>query len=155
MAGLYALVGTAVAGTPGATTGGATNVASTSATLNGTVFPNKEATTYYFEYGTTPAYGSRTANQGPTGGNAGKSVSADVTGLSPSTTYHFRVVAVNASAPGGVFGNDNTFTTLAPGQQGNAIGIAANPATVTFGKVTTIAGTVTGQGNANTTVDLE
>lgn len=155
MAGLYASVGTAVAGTPGATTDPATNVAATSATLNGTVFPNKENTTYYFEYGTSTAYGSRTPDQGPTGGNAGKAVSADITGLAPSTTYHYRVVAVNPSAPGGVFGNDVTFTTLAPGQQPNAVTIAATPSTVTFGKPAGINGTVSGPGNTGVSVSLE
>jgi hypothetical protein len=155
MASLYATAGTAIAGTPLATTDPATNVAATTATLNGTVFPNKESTTYYFEYGTTTAYGSRTPNQGPVGGNAGKSASANITGLAPSTTYHYRVVAVNPSAPGGVFGNDRTFTTLAPGQQASAVTIAATPPAVTFGNASSVHGTVTGPGNAGATVVLE
>jgi hypothetical protein len=34
---------------------------------------------------------SGTASRGPVSGNAGKKVSAGVTGLTPSTTYHFHV----------------------------------------------------------------
>ena len=45
---------------PVATTGPATGISQTSATLTGTVDPNNEATTYYFEYGTTTSYGSTT-----------------------------------------------------------------------------------------------
>ena len=144
------------AGPPSASTNAATNVTATSATLEGTVFPNQNDTTYYFEYGTTTAYGTQTPTQGPVGGNAGKSANADVTGLTPSTTYHFRVVAVNSA--GTSVGNDMTFTTLAtgggPGAQ-NAVTIGATPTTVTFGRATTIAGQVTGPGNTGVQVTLE
>jgi hypothetical protein len=145
----------AVAGPPTATTEAATDVTSTTATLNATVFPNREQTTYFFEYGTTTAYGSRTPTQGPIGGNAGRKVRADVTGLAPSTTYHFRVVATNPS--GTANGADLTFTTAAPGAtpQGNAVTIAARPSPVTFGRATTISGRVTGPGNAGVEVTLE
>jgi hypothetical protein len=147
-------IGLAVAAAPGATTGPATDVTATTATLNGTVSPNREDTRYYFQYGTTTAYGTDTPMQGPIGGNADRAVSANVTGLAPSTTYHYRVVAVNAS--GTVFGADMTFTTPAPGApQGNAITIAARPKTVTFGRPTTIAGQLTGPGNAGVEVTLE
>ena len=49
--------------TPVAVTGSATNVTPTSATLNGTVDPNGRATTWYFEYGTSTSYGSKTADR--------------------------------------------------------------------------------------------
>ena len=43
------------------TTNAATNVQQTSATLSGHVFPDKSVSTYYyFQYGTTTAYGSTT-----------------------------------------------------------------------------------------------
>jgi len=144
------------AGPPSATTNQATNVTATSATLEGTVFPNQNDTTYYFEYGTTTAYGTQTPTQGPVGGNAGKTATADVTGLTPSTTYHFRLVATNSA--GTSVGNDMTFTTLAPGGgpgAQNAVTIGATPTTVTFGRATTIAGQVTGPGNAGVQVTLE
>src|SRR3712207_6114717 len=86
----------ALAEAPGATTTAATNVTFQTATLNGVVNPNKEDTTYYFEYGTTTAYGTKTPSA-VEGGNAGKSVSANITGLTPNTTYHYRLVATNPS----------------------------------------------------------
>lgn len=149
-------VGLATAAAPGATTEAASDVASTTATLNGTVSPNREDTTYYFQYGTTASYGSQTPNQGPVGGNADRKVSAALTGLAPSTTYHYRVVATNPS--GTTFGADMTFTTTAPGTAPpgqNALTIAANPATVTFGRPTTISGQLTGSGNSGVEVELE
>jgi hypothetical protein len=148
--------GTALAAAPGATTGDATAVSSTSATVTGSVNPNKESTTYHFEYGTTTAYGTVTPNQGPVGGNAGKSASADLAQLTPSTTYHYRLVATNPS--GTTNGADKTFTTLAAGQAppgGNAVTIAATPASVAFGRATTISGQVTGSGNGGVQVTLE
>lgn len=153
---LLALPGVALASAPGATTGQATNVTSTSATVSGTVNPNKEDTSYHFEYGTTAAYGTSTPAQGPVGGNAGKSASADLAQLAPSTTYHYRLVATNAS--GTTPGVDATFTTLAAGQAppgGNAVTIAASPASVLFGRATTIAGQVTGNGNGGVEVTLQ
>ena len=144
--------GAAVAGPPSATTSAATNVAATTATLNASVFPNKESTTYYFEYGTTTAYGSRTPDGGPVGGNAGKTVSAELTGLTPLTVYHARVVATNAS--GTVQGLDIEFTTTAvvPGAPG--VTLAASKPAVTFGKPVTLSGVVSGNGAAGTEVTV-
>ena len=149
-------VGMAVAAAPGATTNPATDVTATSATLNGTVSPNREDTSYYFEYGTTTQYGTQTPTQGPIGGNADRNVDAAITGLTANTTYHYRVVASNPS--GTTFGANMTFTTPAPGAAPpgqNAVTIAASPARVTFGRPTTISGQVTGSGNAGVEVELE
>ena len=144
--GFFALAGTALAAAPVATTGAASSVSATTATLNGTVDPNKESTTYWFEYGKTTAYGSQTAPADAGPGNAAKSVSVDVSGLAPNTLYHFRLVARNASAT--VAGADATFTTGTP-----AVTIAATPLVVTFGKPVTIAGQVAG--NPGVSVTLE
>jgi hypothetical protein len=148
-----AVVGTAVAAAPTATTGPAENVTATTATVTGTVSPNGEQTNYHFEYGTTTAYGSRTATDNAGGGNNDRPVDANLTGLSPSTTYHYRLVATNGS--GTTNGNDATFTTPAAGQQATPVTIAANPATVTFGNATAISGQVTGRDAANARVELE
>ena len=51
----------ATSAAPAAVTGAATNVTTSSATLNGTVDPNGRATVWYFEYGTSTSYGSKTA----------------------------------------------------------------------------------------------
>jgi hypothetical protein len=96
-------------GPPVVVTNAATLIASFSATLNGTVDPHGLTTTVYFQYGTTTSYGSTTSAQTKTG-NTYQSVSANISGLSASTTYHFRIVANNSS--GSRYGSDKTFTTL-------------------------------------------
>jgi len=94
---------------PEANTASATSVGKSSAVLHGTVIPNGSSTTYYFEYGTTNAYGSQTTSR-TTGIDL--SVAETITGLSADTTYHYRLVATNAS--GTSFGPDRTFQTTAP-----------------------------------------
>jgi phosphodiesterase/alkaline phosphatase D-like protein len=91
---------------PEANTGLASTVYATSAVLNGTVSPNGLTTTYYFEYGTTTAYGLATANRTT---DADASVSETVSGLSADTTYHYRLVATNSS--GTSYGSDRSFQT--------------------------------------------
>jgi hypothetical protein len=97
--------------TPHITTDPATNLAAYSATLNGTVDPHGLPTTVHFEYGTTTSYGQVTANRNYTG-NTTQNVTANITGLTPSTTYHFRLVGTNSS--GTTYGSDRIFTTLSP-----------------------------------------
>jgi len=97
--------------TPNITTDPATNLAAYLATLNGTVDPHGLPTTVHFEYGTTTNYGHVTANRNYTG-NTTQNVGENITGLTPNTTYHFRLVGTNSS--GTKYGNDRTFTTLSP-----------------------------------------
>lgn len=140
---------------PTATTAPATNITSTTATLNGIVAANKTPTTYHFQYGTTTSYGRNTPTA-TANGNASKTVSADVTGLTASTTYHFRIVATSTS--GTSSGADLTFTTAATGTGGpskNSVSISAIPPTITWGHTANIAGSVTGPGKAGQTVTLE
>jgi len=111
---------------PIVSTGAATSVATTSATLNGTVEIGA-ASIAYFQYGTTSAYGASTPGQ-PLGSrllppgfylvapcreatSCGPMLAAAVSGLSPGTTYHFRVIAENSG--GTSFGADQSFTTVA------------------------------------------
>jgi hypothetical protein len=96
---------------PAATTGDATSVASTSATIAGSVNPNQRATSYHFEFGPTDSYGSSSATENLSAGNSPVGVSADLSSLAPSTTYHYRLVASNAD--GATAGPDRTFTTPA------------------------------------------
>ncbi len=117
---------------PSAGTGSATSVSQTTATLNATVNPNDAAlTNCYFEYGTDTSYGSTvpcSSTPSPTGGP--QSVSAQVSGLSAATTYHFQLVA--ASAIGSSGGGDQTFATAAPLRPSPAIiGTAAVGNTLT------------------------
>jgi len=91
-------------------TTGTTFVTSTSATLNGTVNPNGEATTYYFEYGLDTSYGSPTSSASAGSGTSAVSVNASISGLSSDTTYHYRLVATNSD--GTSYGDDKTFNTI-------------------------------------------
>jgi hypothetical protein len=98
---------------PVPTTGDATAIGPTVATLTGAVDPKGLDTGYTFEWGTTAAYGNATPI-GAVGAAAGVTiVAAPLTGLAPSTTYHYRLDA--SSAGGTIFGGDRTFTTAADG----------------------------------------
>ncbi|KAA3662913.1 MAG: choice-of-anchor D domain-containing protein, partial [Chloroflexi bacterium] len=100
----------AVTGPPTVATNAAANVIGTEATLNGTVNANGESTTVIFEYGLTTGYGTTTtAMQSPVTGSTDTAVSKHITGLTPNTTYHYRVVGTNAK--GSTIGIDQTFTT--------------------------------------------
>jgi len=149
---------------PGASTGEATNITASSATLNGAVNPNKEETTYFFEYGKTTAYGTKTPDVVVSGSNSGNSVEANITGLEPGTLYHFRLVA--RSAGGTDLGADKTFTTTGqpyalptptpgPNQKANAITIVAKPSIIVFGRSSVISGTLTGPKNTGVQVQLQ
>lgn len=86
---------------------------STDATLRAGIGAGGLATEYHFEYGTTAAYGEETEPGTLPAGFEAVLVSADISGLAPETTYHFRVVASNAE--GEVQGADRTFTTTQTG----------------------------------------
>ncbi|MEO7397772.1 MAG: CAP domain-containing protein, partial [Ilumatobacteraceae bacterium] len=97
---------------PLVSTGAATAVTQTTATLNGSVNPAGLATTYHFEYGLTTAYESSTTS--PTAGSdtVAQAAGMAITGLTPGTLYHARMVATNSADT--TFGTDIIFTTLAP-----------------------------------------
>ncbi len=95
-------------GPPVVTTNAATNVATSSATLNGSLDPHGLPTTVNFQYGTTTSYGSATPMQSQAG-NTYRNIAANISGLIPHTTYHFRMVATNSG--GTRMGSDRTFIT--------------------------------------------
>ena len=97
---------------PVVVTADANPIAVTTATLRGQVTPNGLATTWWFEYGTSLSYGLKTASHSAGSGTAAQSASAGITKLKAGTTYHFRLVAQNAS--GRVFGLDRFLTTVGP-----------------------------------------
>jgi uncharacterized protein (TIGR02145 family) len=98
---------------PSADTMTATNLQYSTATINGSVNPNYLATTVSFEWGTTAIYGNTiTITQNPISGSTSQNVSADISGLSTGTDYHFRIKAINEM--GTTFSDDLMFTTLAP-----------------------------------------
>jgi plastocyanin len=96
-------------GPPIVTTNPAAFIASFSATLDGSLNPHGLTTTFHFQYGTTTSYGLTTAPHTQTG-NTLRNVSANISSLTATTTYHFRIVASNTD--GTRMGADRVFTTL-------------------------------------------
>jgi hypothetical protein len=94
-----------------ATTGIAIGTGSNSTTLGGSVAPDGLATTYYFQYGPTTAYGFTTTGRTAVSSNPTSAALCNtvLSGLTPATTYHFQFVAANIS--GTNYGADQTFTT--------------------------------------------
>jgi len=86
----------------------------TSAVLSGEVNPNGLSTQYYYEYGLTSSYGTKTPVPNGSFG-AGifdfQPVAHTISGLQQATTYHFRLVAQNSG--GTNYGPDQTFSTPA------------------------------------------
>jgi streptogramin lyase len=94
---------------PKVETKAATNVTETGTTLNGTVNPEGSETKYYFEYGTTESYGSKTAEASAGAGTSTLEESQAIIGLTTRTTYYYRIVAVNNG--GTSYGESKTFFT--------------------------------------------
>ena len=117
-------------------------VGGASATLNGTVNPGGAATEWWFEYGTSTSYGSATTHTSAGSGSANVAVSRALTGLSPATTYHYRLVAKNAS--GTPNGGDGLFTTASPPV------VVTSPATGVGPTTATLGGTVNPNGEPTT-----
>jgi hypothetical protein len=143
--------GATAATKPTATTGGTSNVGQSSASLNATVNPNGGEAGYFFQYGTSRTYdGGQTPLAIIGSGTKRVKVAQGVGGLAPATTYHYRVVAQNPK--GRVFGSDRTFKTQ---RQPLGVSLAGNPNPVRTGAGTTLAGSLTGTGNANRQVLLQ
>lgn len=111
--------GTLPAAAPTVTTEAASAAGESSAILHGTVNPQGQKTTYFFEYGSTASYGSTAPV--PAGelapSSTGEAVSATLSALSPGHTYHFRLVATNAG--GTSDGADRSFTTASTTHETN------------------------------------
>ncbi len=91
--------------------GGATAVTATSATLHGSFHVSYPDSAWAFQYGTTTSYGKLTPATTVHTGNY--NVSALITGLTPGTTYHFRLVVyqVTTTDSGYSPSNDLSFQT--------------------------------------------
>jgi hypothetical protein len=103
---------TARAASPAASTAPADAIGQAAATMRGAVDPNGSATTYGFQWGTTPSYGQQTPNRSAGSGTSARAVSFRITGLVPGTSYHYRIVATNAD--GTTVGGDRSFKTALP-----------------------------------------
>ena len=94
---------------PDVTTGGVTNFQPRKATIAANVDPNGVSTEYYFEYGTSPSFGSTTVAWGAGSGWDPGQFSGAIDGLKGNTTYHYRLIATNSAGTG--IGGTNSFTT--------------------------------------------
>ncbi len=121
----------AVAAVPVAITGTVSAIGGSTATLNGTVNPGGAATDWWFEYGASTAYGSKASATAAGSGSANVAVSKSLSGLAPATTYHYRLVAKNASAT--TNGSDGLFTTASPPVAVTTPAAGIGPTTATLG----------------------
>lgn len=97
--------------TAGADAGPATDVTRSEARLNGSVDARElDAPTWWFEWGTSTAYGNRTPG-GTLTGNVTGPVSDTLTGLPAGTTVHYRLLATTLE--GTTASPDATLTTAA------------------------------------------
>ncbi len=131
LAALLLAAGTAQAAVPTVGAVSATNIQGVSALLKGTVDPEGLPTTYYFEYGTQAGFAgaARTAVASAGSGSDPHPARAAISGLTPSTTYHYRLVATNTS--GTTTGTADTFATtqgfgFKPGTDGFAASALAD-----------------------------
>ncbi|MFL5872212.1 MAG: hypothetical protein ACJ75T_01880 [Solirubrobacterales bacterium] len=102
--------GTAQAADPIAETTGSPVRTATTAILQGRVDSGGASATYHFDYGTSTSYDQTTPDVsiGTTDGSV--PVATRISGLTPGTTYHYRVVADNGVV---VAADDFTFATRA------------------------------------------
>jgi hypothetical protein len=138
------------AAAPAVTTGAASSVSYGSATLTGRIDPRGSNTSYYFQYGTTTAYGAQTAPADAGAGTTSIAVSVPVTGLLPVTVYHYRLIAVNAA--GAATGADHAFKTA---KVPLSLAILVAPKPTVYGSTATVQGTLSGTGNAGRAVVLQ
>lgn len=112
------------------------NIQLSSATINGTIYPNSLSTVITIEYGLATNYGnSITPSQSPVTGSATVNMSANLSGLAPGTTYHFRIKTENSL--GLTYSSDLSFTTL-----GNAPSYSAQPVANVGSSTVTLSGSV-------------
>ena len=130
-AGANELTVTTLPNPPTVVTSAASGVSGTAAALNGTVNPNGGlVSSCLFQWGKTADYGNSVACASlPGSRTSAVAMSAMLSGLSPDTTYHYRVMATNAG--GTSDGTDQTFTTSTsppPGPTVSGVSPSSGPA---------------------------
>jgi phosphodiesterase/alkaline phosphatase D-like protein len=125
-----------------------TNITGNSATLTCVINPNDNNVVVAFQYGPTTSYGTPVPGvPSPISGSTDTTVHADLTGLTPNLTYHWRVLL---TYNGAVYPDvDRTFKTLA---------IPPSAVTLPATNVTLTSATLNSKVNANnadTTVSFE
>jgi DNA-binding beta-propeller fold protein YncE len=118
-----------------------TNPTTTSGTLDAGVDPNGggKVTECKFEYGTSTSYsGGEVACSPPAPYTGTQSVSAEISGLTTGTTYHYRIVVKDAN--GTKYGADQTYTPQP------VLGLTTDPTTDVGESEATLNGTFVGSG---------
>ena len=124
---------------PLASTGYAPEVTETTASVRGSVTPRGVDTSSFFQYGPSATYGWQTSATPVGAGTQEVKVVQALAGLTPNTTYHYRIVAV--SAAGTTMGQDHAFTTRKIPLK---ITISATPNPTLFGARFVVRGTISG-----------
>ena len=103
--------------TPTISATAASAISQTAATLGAQIKPGFSPTTYHFEYGTSALYGHSTGTSAALEpDNLLHNASSTISSLTPSTTYHYRIVAANGV--GTSDGPDLDFTTASAPESG-------------------------------------
>ncbi len=90
----------------------ASGIGTEQATLRGAIDPENQAVSdYHFQWGTDTSYGNTTPTGTLPSGHEPVPVAIQLGGLSPGQTYHYRLIATNAT--GTTTGPDRTFATPA------------------------------------------
>jgi streptogramin lyase len=128
---------TTLPGAPSASTDDPAGVTSSNATMAATVNPQSAATTYHFEWGQTPAYGTSVPQPEASlpADSADHALTQGLSGLEPNSTYYYRVVAT--SLGGTTYGDEDSFTTSAV-----APDVSTGSATAVTDSAATLGGTV-------------
>lgn len=123
-------------GLPIVVTKPATDITSHCATLKGSVHPQSGSTTYWFDWGTTTAYGNTTTPKIATGASY-VNVFSYISDLVAGTTYHFRLVATNSL--GTSYANDTSFVA-------GSVTLTTSPVTSITNTNATSGGNITANG---------
>ncbi len=123
--------------------------AADSVMLAGSVDPEGVAATCHFDYGLSSSYGQSAPAPSPElpPATSGQYVTLTLSGLTPGTIYHYRLVASNAG--GTTYGPDQTFTTYA-----TAPTVATGPAQNVEPSTAQLTGTLNARG-ADTTYSYQ
>ena len=122
----------------------------TSARLTARIDPNRAATGWYVEWGTSTSFGNRTAEQLLPAGDGAVGIATALEGLPPHQRIYWRVVATNAA--GTRRSGRTSFTTLrAP----TGVALSVFPALTTWSGTVSIGGRVEGAGVNGLAVALQ
>jgi hypothetical protein len=150
LAALAVPAGARAASAPKISTGPAQLVGPATATLTGSIDPQGQDTSYFFQLGPTRSYGAQSAVADAGAGVQTVHVGLPVGGLQPLTRYHFRLIAINST--GASTGGDMTLTTTSVPL---SLQILLAPDPVVLGAATRVQGTLSGTGNGNRAVALQ